>query len=59
MDGPETARCGSCGRDDEELTPVHRIYVRMADDGTQAIDELDEVEGWCASCRATYPHAAI
>jgi len=26
-DGRETGRCESCGRDGEELEPVHRVYV--------------------------------
>jgi hypothetical protein len=51
--------CESCGRDDEDLVEVHRVYVRVADDGSQQIDEVPEPEGWCASCRATYPHAVI
>ncbi len=51
--------CGSCGRDDEELIEVRRVYL-VADDDTPQRGEPavvpDEIELWCASCRATYPH---
>jgi hypothetical protein len=48
--------CGSCGRDDEELDPVRRVYVTIADDGSEEVTEVEGEEWWCASCRATFPH---
>lgn len=48
--------CESCGREDEDLEPVHRVYLLVDDDGNDDVSVLPEVERWCPSCRATYPH---
>jgi len=54
--------CGSCGRDGEDLTEVQRVYL-VADDSAPQSGEpavvFDEIEMWCASCRATYPHQVL
>jgi hypothetical protein len=42
--------CGNCGRDDDDLSPVHRVYL------LPVVTTLDEVEWWCVSCRTQYPH---
>ena len=50
--------CGSCGREDKDLIEVRRVYL-IADDAAQRGDPAvlpDELEWWCAGCRATYPH---
>lgn len=51
--------CESCGSEEDEgdLVAVHRVYL-VTDAQGQVIGErvLDEVEHWCASCRALYPH---
>jgi hypothetical protein len=45
----ETA-CANCGRDDDDLSAVHRVYL-LPEERT-----LDEIEWWCVSCRTQYPH---
>jgi len=35
---------------------VHRVYLRVLDDGSQEVDEQTDLEGWCVSCCANYPH---
>lgn len=52
-------RCDSCGRDDEEVEAVRRVYVTPdAAGGPPGFLEADHDERWCAACRATYPHRA-
>ena len=51
--------CGSCGRTGEPLDEVGRIYLTIADDGTETVIEVDGTEWWCASCQATYPHTPV
>jgi len=54
------ASCNSCGRDDEELVAVHRVYVTPeAWDAPGRADVQDEVERWCFSCRSQYPHEDV
>ena len=48
--------CESCGREDGDLEPVHRVYVLVADDGSEDVRVESDQEEWCASCRGTYPH---
>jgi hypothetical protein len=50
------AACESCGRDDEDLEMVHRVYLLVGDDGEDTVSVVPERERWCPSCRATYPH---
>jgi hypothetical protein len=57
---PETGRCESCGRDGEELAPVHRVYVTPESWDTEGkVDVVDEVEEWCFVCRSHYPHQDV
>ncbi len=56
---PAPVLCTSCGRDDEELAAVHRVYVTPeAWDTPGRVDVQDEVEHWCFACRTQYPHEA-
>lgn len=49
--------CQSCGREDEALVSVHRIYVILAADGQpEHHQRVDEPERWCFPCRTHYPH---
>jgi len=57
---PGIGRCESCGRDGEELEPVHRVYVTPESWDTEGKEEVvDEVERWCFVCRTHYPHEAV
>jgi hypothetical protein len=42
--------CTNCGRDDDQLSPVQRVYL-LPD-----VTVLEDVEWWCVSCRTQYPH---
>jgi hypothetical protein len=42
--------CGNCGRDDDDLAAVQRVYLLPEP------SVLDDVEWWCLSCRTQYPH---
>jgi hypothetical protein len=53
-------RCDSCGRDEEVVERVHRVYLTLADwDRDEKVDVLEEVECWCAVCREHYPHQPL
>ena len=55
MDGT----CESCGRDDEPLVRVQRLYVTPESwDTSGRVDEGDE-ELWCFVCRTHYPHREL
>jgi hypothetical protein len=57
---PEASRCESCGRDDEEVVPVHRVYVTPDTWDTEGnVDVMKEVEQWCFVCRSHYPHQEL
>jgi hypothetical protein len=52
--------CDSCGRDDEEVVAVHRVYVTPESwDTEEKVDIQDEVEQWCFACRTHYPHQEV
>jgi hypothetical protein len=52
--------CESCARPDDDLAPVHRMYVVPAAWDTVGSEKvLDEVEIWCFSCRSLYPHQPV
>lgn len=52
-----TEPCDSCGRDDEPLTEVRRVYVTPeAWDREGRVDLAPDTERWCEVCRAHYPH---
>jgi hypothetical protein len=49
--------CGNCGREDDELIVVHRLYVVPESwDTPGSTTRVDEAEEWCFSCRSQYPH---
>jgi hypothetical protein len=52
--------CQSCGRDDEELVVVRRVYLTPAKWETPGSSRtLDEVERWCTACASQYPHDRV
>ena len=59
--------CESCGRDERDVVKVQRIYLVPSGEpeGTPAEIEAaatptaGDIEHWCASCCATFPHAPI
>jgi hypothetical protein len=56
----ESGRCDSCGRDDEKVVRVHRVYVTPETWDTEGkVDVVDEIEHWCFACRSHYPHQEI
>jgi hypothetical protein len=53
---PRVADCENCGRDDDELVVVRRVYVFLATDDTpERVQVVDEPERWCVSCVSQYP----
>jgi hypothetical protein len=49
--------CESCGREEDDLIEVHRVYVTPEDwDREGKIEVMDELERWCFVCRSHYPH---
>ena len=58
--GSELGRCESCGREDEDVVAVHRVYVTPETWDTEGkVDVVDEVEQWCFVCRSHYPHQEV
>ncbi len=65
------AICESCGREETSVVKVQRMYLTSADsigpapsDVPQKLDPEDrptagDIEMWCASCCATFPHVTI
>lgn len=52
--------CSSCGRDDEPLTEVRRIYVVAAAWDTEgSTTPAEGTEHWCGMCMAHYPHEVL
>ena len=52
--------CDSCGRDGEELTAVHRMYVTPETwDSPGSSRTLEDIEHWCYACRTHYPHETV
>jgi hypothetical protein len=52
--------CESCGRKNEELVAVHRVYVTPESwDTAGRVDVVDEIERWCFTCRTHYPHEEV
>lgn len=52
-----TGSCDSCGRDDEPLTEVQRLYITPESWDTEGrVDVAPGTEQWCEVCRAHYPH---
>jgi hypothetical protein len=53
-------RCASCGRDEDDLVLVHRVYVTPESWDTEGkVDVVDDVEQWCFVCRTHYPHQLV
>jgi hypothetical protein len=48
--GRAALECENCGRPDDDLTVVHRMYLIPEE------IRVEEVERWCVSCRTQYPH---
>lgn len=49
--------CESCGRDDEPLTTVRRVYVTPSSwDSEGGTRPADDTERWCLVCQSHYPH---
>jgi hypothetical protein len=52
-----TGTCDSCGRPDESLFAVYRVYVTPPTwESEGSARRLDEREQWCFSCCSHYPH---
>ena len=52
--------CQSCGRDDEPLTEVRRIYITPASwESEEKRAPAAATERWCDICMAHYPHEVI
>jgi len=50
-------RCESCGREEEVVSAVHRVYLTLADwDREERVEILPDLELWCWVCREHYPH---
>ncbi len=50
------ADCENCGREDDELVVVRRLYVFPAtEDQPERVQVVDEPERWCVSCVSQYP----
>ncbi len=49
--------CENCARPDDDLAPVHRMWlVPETWDQPGSATTSAEVERWCFSCRTQYPH---
>lgn len=48
--------CDSCGRDDEAVERVIRLYVTPGSWDDPGRVETGEHEWWCFACRTHYPH---
>jgi hypothetical protein len=51
-----TGACESCGRDDEAIVLVTRLYVTPESWDTPGKVEVADDEWWCFACRTHYPH---
>lgn len=52
-----TGRCESCGREDEPILEVRRVYLTPATvDRAEAAQVMNDAEHWCEVCREHYPH---
>jgi hypothetical protein len=52
----DTGVCDSCGRDDEPVVLVRRLYVTPESWDTPGRVDEGERERWCFVCRTHYPH---
>jgi hypothetical protein len=52
--------CDSCGRDEDELTIVHRLYTTPGSwESPAAVQRVEETERWCFACLSHYPHDRV
>jgi hypothetical protein len=52
--------CDSCGRGDEDVTEVVRLYVVPESwDQEHRVTEAEGTEQWCFPCRTHYPHRVV
>jgi hypothetical protein len=52
--------CESCGREDDDLVAVRRIYVTPESWDTPGSSKtMPDVEVWCFPCRTMYPHEPV
>jgi hypothetical protein len=57
---PGVGTCESCGREDEELYRVRRVYVTPeAWDQEEKVEVVPEPEVWCYVCLTHYPHQQL
>ena len=55
---PQT--CDSCGRDDEPLVEVRRLYLTPETwEGPATTSRAAETERWCTVCLTHYPHESV
>ena len=54
-----TGTCESCGRDEDDLLLVRRLYVTPEAWDTPGKVEPGGEEQWCFVCRTHYPHALL
>ena len=55
-----TGACDSCGRDTDDLEPVHRVYVVPESwDTPGSVTVEPGVERWCYPCRTHYPYQPV
>ena len=55
-----TGTCDSCGRDDEDVTEVVRVYVVPESwDQERQVTEAEGTERWCFPCLTHYPHRVV
>jgi len=54
-----TGTCESCGREDEEIVLVRRLYVTPEAWDTPEKVEAGGEERWCFVCRTHYPHEQL
>jgi hypothetical protein len=52
--------CENCAREDDELVPVHRVYLTPETWDTPGSSRTDDtVEPWRFSCRSQYLHEVV
>ena len=54
-----TGVCESCGRDDEVVVLVRRVYLTPESWDTPERVEVAGEERWCFVCRTHYPHEVV
>ncbi len=52
-------RCESCGRDEDDVVLVRRLYVTPEAWDTPGKVVVGDEELWCDVCRTHYPHELL